>query len=360
MRLLLLILSLALVTTARADSLDDLANAELKKQKIPGMALAVIHKAKVVKAEGYGFANVEHQVPVKRETVFQSGSVGKQFTAFLAMMLVEEGKLKLDEPVSKYLEGTPETWKKITVRHLLTHTAGVKDMTILINLRKDYSEDDLLPIAFKSPLDFEPGTKWKYSNTGYMTLGILLSKVAGKFYGDLMAEKMFKPLGMKTARIITEADIIPNRAAGYRFVKDEWKNQNWVSPTFNTTADGSLYLTLDDMIAWDAALTARKLLKKESYEAMWTSGKTSDGKETGYGFGWNVAAVNGHKHFGHGGAWQGFTSSIDRYPDDELTVIAFYNCTGARSGGPGSRVSAFAKVVAEQVVPELAEKKNSK
>src|SRR6185436_15136380 len=141
----------------------------------------------------------------------------------------------------------PDTWKDITVRHLLTHTSGISNKLYnQINMRADYTEDELIKKISSIPLDFQPGEKWNYSNPGYVTLGILIHKVSGKFYGDLLQERVFKPLGMTTARIINESDIIANRAAGYRLVKGELKNQEWVSPALNTTADGSLYLTVLD------------------------------------------------------------------------------------------------------------------
>jgi CubicO group peptidase (beta-lactamase class C family) len=340
-----------------ADAVDDFVRNEMKEQKVPGLTLAVVHKGEVVKAEGYGLANVEHQVPAKRETVYQSGSVGKQFTATAMMLLVEDGKVKLDDPVSEYLPGTPESWKGVTVRHLLTHTGGIKEYTSVLNLRVDYTEDELLQKAFEFPVEFPPGEKWKYSNTGYAVLGILVSKVAGKFYGDVLQERVFAPLGMKTARIISEADIIPNRAAGYHFVKGELKNQDWVAPRLNTTGDGSLYLTVDDMIKWDAGLYTEKVLKRSSLEQMWTPAKTNDGKATEYGFGWSLGAVNGHKRIAHGGAWQGFTAFIDRYVDDKLTVIVLTNLAPGRPGQGGGNPGKIAAGVAALYEPELAPRK---
>jgi CubicO group peptidase (beta-lactamase class C family) len=335
-----------------ADTLDDFIRAEMKKQGVPGLTVAVIKDGKVVKAQGYGLANIEHQVPAKRETIYQSGSVGKQFTAMAAMLLVEDGKLKLDDLISKHLPDVPRAWQEVTVRHLLTHTSGIKDITGSLDLRKDYTEDGLLKVLSSAPLDFSPGTNWRYSNTAYEVLGILISKVAGKFYGDFLKERVFVPLDMKTARIISEADIIPNRAAGHHFVRGQLKNQEWVSPTFNTTADGSLYVSIEDMIKWDAALTAGKLLKKESYDTMWTPVKTRDGKQHGYGLGWSLGERNGHKRIHHGGAWQGFTSYIDRYPNDKLTVIVLANLAP-----PRSKPEVIAEGLAALQVPELARKK---
>lgn len=182
------------------------------------------------------------------------------------------------------------------------------------------------------PTAFAPGEKWQYSNLGYLTLGVLIHKVSGKFYGDLLQARVFKPLEMTTARIISEADIIPNRAMGYRLQDGELKHQNWVAPQFNTTADGALYLTALDMIKWDEALTRGRLLKKESYEQMWTPVKLNNGQTYPYGFGWALGNTNDHKLIEHGGAWQGFKAHIARYPDDKLTVIVFANLAQANQG----------------------------
>src|SRR2546425_1429373 len=239
---------------AITSKVDDYIKAEMQRQRIPGLSLAVIKDGRIILAKGYGLANVEHQVPVKPETVFQSGSTGKQFTATAVMMLVEERKLSLDDKITKYFHDAPQSWQNITVRHLLTHTAGTTDYPRDFDFRRDYTEDELLKRAQAIPLAFQPGEKWSYSNLGYVLLGILIHKVSGQFYGDFLQERVFRPLGMTTARIISEADIIPNRAAGYRLVKGELKNQDWVSPSLNTTADGALYLTVYDMAKWDEAL----------------------------------------------------------------------------------------------------------
>ncbi|HET7109051.1 MAG TPA: serine hydrolase domain-containing protein [Candidatus Acidoferrum sp.] len=312
---------------------DGLVGAEMREERIPGLALAVLRDGKVVKAKGYGLANVELDVAVKPETVFQTGSVGKQFAATAVMMLVEEGKVGLDDKLSKYLEGTPAAWKDVTVRNLLTHTSGIADYTDheytkaggLINLRGDYTEAELYQKLVQLPLNFETGTKWKYSNTGYVLLGFLIHKVTGEFYGDFLQERIFRPLGMSATRIISEADIVPNRASGYELVKGEIKNQFWVSATLNTTADGALYTNVVDLRKWDAALYAEKLLKRASFEQMWTPVKLKDGKTYPYGFGWFLNEANGRRLIEHDGAWQGFTMNIARYVDDKLTVIVMTN-----------------------------------
>jgi CubicO group peptidase (beta-lactamase class C family) len=322
-------------------AVDAFLKAEMQEQKIPGVSLAVVRDGKPLIVKGYGFANVEHQVPVKPETIFQSGSVGKQFTAMAVMMLVEEGKIGLDEKISKYLGEVPEAWANVTVRHLLTHTGGLTDYPREFDFRKDYTEDDLLKQAREVPTAFAPGEKWEYSNLGFVTLGIIVHKVSGKFYGDFLKERVFTPLGMTTARIISEADIVPNRAAGYVLRQGELKNQGWVSPSLNTTADGALYLTVLDMMKWDEALTSGKMIGKAGYEAMWTPVKLNDGRTHPYGFGWGVRTLNGKRVIEHGGAWQGFKAHIVRYPDNKLTVIVFANLAQANQGRLANGVAAI-------------------
>ena len=327
-------------TEELSGKVDAYVAAEMRAEKIPGLALAIVRDGKTIKSLGYGLANLELDVPVKPETIFQTGSVGKQFTATAVMMLVEDGKIRLDDPIGRYLSGAPATWKNITVRNLLTHTSGIHDYeteslkkkgAAFINLRNDYTEDELFKKFSGLPLDFPPGSKWSYSNSGYVILGILIHKVTGQFYGDLLQERIFRPLGMTYTRIISEADIIPNRAAGYRLVNGGIKNQEWVSPMLNTTADGALYTNIVDMARWDAALYTEKLLKKGSLDQMWTAACLNDGKTADYGFGWDVTSVNGHRLIEHGGAWQGFTAQISRYVDDKFTVIVLTNLDSEHS-----------------------------
>jgi CubicO group peptidase (beta-lactamase class C family) len=334
-----------------AQHVDDYVQAQMQQQRIPGLSLAVVKGGKLLLAKGYGLANVEHNVPAKPETVYQSGSVGKQFTAAAAMLLVEEGKLRLDDKISRYLHGTPKAWKDITVRHLLTHTSGIRGYGPRdLNFWQDYTEKELLQKVVSLPLEFAPGEKWRYSNTGYVLLGFIIGEVSGEFYGDYLHRRVFAPLGMETTRIISEADIVPNRAAGYRLKWWQLKNQEWVSPSLNTTADGSLYLTVLDLAKWDAALYTERLLKRASLEQMWTPVKTTDGKTHPYGFGWGLGEVRGHKVVEHGGAWQGFESHISRFVDDKLTVIVLANLAGANP-------RRIAHGIAGIYLPELASAK---
>jgi CubicO group peptidase (beta-lactamase class C family) len=342
----LLFTAMARLATA-ADRVSDFVNAYLKKKQIPGCALMVRHNGKVVLAAGYGFANLEHNVTVTPQTVFQSASVGKQFTAMAVMILIEEKKLDLDDTISKYLD-LPNAWSAITVRHLLTHTSGLGDYPEKFSLQQDYTEDDLLNMIKAQPLGFAAGEKSSYSNLGYVLLGILIHKVSGEFYGDLLQKRVFTPLGMNHTRVISEADIIPNRAAGYRLKDGTLKNQEWVAPSLNTTADGSLYFNIEDIAKWDEALEKRKILSKAGVEQLWTPVRLNDGSAAPYGFGWHIAKTDsGHRLFEHGGAMQGFAAYIGRYPDDRLSVAALCNRAGARAGY-------IAKSAAGFYVPALA------
>lgn len=330
----------------RADAVDRLVKAEMARQHIPGLSIAVVREGRIVKEAGYGLANVEHHVPATPQTVFQSGSVGKQFTAALVMLLVQDGKLALDAPVAGYLPDAPPAWSGITVRHLLTHTAGLAAEDPSQDLRKDFTEDELWRAIAKVPLQSQPGEKWAYSNLGYQVLGILCSRVAGRFYGDQLQERVFVPAGMQ-ARIINERDIVPHRAAGYDRVDGVLRNQEWVSPSVNTTADGSLYLTARDLARWSIALEGDKPLSAAIKQASWTPVRLHGGGEAPYGFGWMVGDNKGHRLVQHGGAWQGFTSHILRYVDDRLAVIVLAN----RSQADPARI---ADLIAGRYIPALA------
>lgn len=333
------------------DRVGDFVNDYLKRKQIPGCAVMVRRSGKVVLSAGYGVANLEHGVRVTPQTAFQSGSMGKQFTAMAVMMLVEENKLSLDDLISKFL-AVPSSWSSVTVRQLLTHTSGLGDYPEDFSLQKNYTEDDLLKMITAQPLGFAAGEKWNYSNLGYVTLGIVIHRVSGEFYGELLQKRVFGPLGMKHTRIISEADIIPNRAAGYKLKDGVLKNQEWVSPTLNTTADGSLYFTVEDIAKWDEALSAEKLLSHAGFMQMWTPVKLNDGSNAPYGFGWRIQKESGHRILDHGGAWQGFTSYIARYPDDQLSVVTFCNRAGASAGYIAKRVAGF-------YLPELAPRVHS-
>lgn len=308
---------------ARVDALVD---ARMRAERTPGVAVAVTRGGRAVLAKGYGLADVENGVPVTPATIFQSGSVGKQFTAALMMTLVEEGRVGLDDPVSKHLPDAPSAWSGITLRHLLNHTSGLPDYVEgVIDYRRDYTERQLLELAYGMQPSWPPGARWSYSNTGYVVAGIVIGRVSGRFYGELLRERIFGPAGMKTARVIDESAIVPHRAAGYRMLAGELANQEWVAPLLNTTADGSLYLSLADLIAWDAVVRERRLLKASSWEALFASTRLNSGRDYPYGLGWDVGTRGDEPVQSHGGSWQGFRSWYGRWQRSDLGIIVLAN-----------------------------------
>jgi CubicO group peptidase (beta-lactamase class C family) len=326
----------------QTQAIDSFVTSEMHRLQIPGVAVGVYSRGKILLAKGYGLADVELNVPVKPETVFESGSVGKQFTAAAIMMLAQDGKLSLDDSITKYFPEAPQTWKPILIKNLLSQTAGLPDYdtpalagpTGPLYLRLDFTEDQLLSKIEALPVEWAPGEKWDYSNTNYVLLGILIHRVTGMPYAEFFQQRIFKPLDMTSARLISESDIIPNRAAGYGIgAGEQLKNQDWVSPTFDSTADGSLYLNVLDMAKWDAALYSTQLLNQSSLDRMWTVCPLNDGKPNPnhYGFGWWIRQQNNHKVIEHGGSWQGFNCDISRYPDDNLTVVVLANLDAVHS-----------------------------
>ncbi|MBS1719578.1 MAG: beta-lactamase family protein [Armatimonadetes bacterium] len=312
--------------TARADKVDDLVLHEMKKSGVPGMSVAVIRNGKVIKLKGYGYANVEHQIKVTPSTVFEIGSVGKLFTASLVMKLVEAGKVKLDESIRTYLPEAPMAWDKVTVRHMLAHTSGIpRDFPNRIDRQTDITEAELIKTLRDIPLEFAPGEKWSYSNVGYVTLGYMCSKVSGKPRGELLSELLFKPAGMATARIISDSEIVKNRAAGYFINDGKFLNQPWEPPTSRAAGSSGVYVSLTDMVKWNAALDEDKVLSSHIKKQMWASGVLKDGSKTDYGFGWMVPVINGHTYMGHSGGMPGFAASYRRFPDDHLAVIVLAN-----------------------------------
>jgi len=330
-------------------AVDRFVREEIARQRIPGVSVAVLRGDHIVLMRGWGEANVELRAPATDSTVYQSGSLGKQFTAALVLQLAGEGKLGLDQPVRRYLTDGPPVWDSITVRHLLTHTSGIPDYTdSAVDLRRDYTEAELVRVAAGLTPLFPPGAHWRYSNTGYVLLGAIIRRVTGSFYGDLLRRRIFLPLGMRSARIISEADIVPNRAAGYRLSGDTLLNQEWVAPLLNTTADGSLYLTVRDLARWVVGWDTGAVLSARDRDLAWTPVRLDDGTSYPYGFGWELNELRTARRIGHTGSWQGFRTALERFPASDLTVIVLANLAEAH---PESMALAIAGLLDSTLVP---------
>lgn len=353
----------AALNPAQIAAIDRYVSAEMARQHVPGVEVGVYRDGHALLVKGYGLANIEWQAPVTPATLMQSGSVGKQFAATAVMMLVEQGKLSLDDSITRYFPDAPASWKAIRVKNLLSHTSGLAEYEDtsrmqpggLFDSRKDFTEDELVKKIETLPIEFRPGERWDYRNTNYALLGVLIHKVTGQDYRDFMRERIFAPLGMVSTRSISERDIIPGRAAGYEIVGGQLKNQTWVSPSLNSTADGTLYFNVVDLEKWDRALYGTRLLSRKSLDTMWTPFVLNDGQPnpSHYGFGWASDSMNGHRVIQHSGAWQGFTCTINRYVDDKLTVVVLTNLDAAHA----SPVY-MSHVIAGLVEPALMPKPN--
>jgi len=322
---LYLIASLLFVSSTIADKVDDYIKVQMEQHRIPGIALRVIQDGQPTKTATYGLANLELNVPAKPETAFEIGSITKQFTAAGILLLAQDGKLSVDDLISRHLKNTPASWTNITIRHLLSHTSGIKSYTGLtgFELTRHLTQDQFIQAIGEHPLEFEPGESWKYCNTGFNLLGYITENVSGKKYWDFMNERIFRPLEMSATRDRRPGDIIPNRASGY-----EQTNHIWINRDYDLTdvfAAGAIVSNIGDLTKWNAALDCEAILNASSKQQMWTSTKLNNGKATKYGFGWFIDTVQGHKNIGHGGSTSGFSASIQRFPDDKLAVILLSN-----------------------------------
>ena len=305
--------------------IDQLVSSEMARQGIPGMALAAVKNGEIVVAKGYGFANLNARVPATRQSIFQAGSIGKQFTAAAILLLEEHGKLRVDDRIARYLPLTRASWGSITLRHLLTHTSGVPEYEGKIDDQRDYSERQLTEFVGLLSRRSAPGEKFEYSNSGYLLLGVIIRTVTGKFHADYIREHIFEPLGMNTARILTDADTDPNRVTGYRVGNGRIVQQEWVSATFNQTADGVFYLSINDFLAWERGVRERALLKPESWSQTFTPVVLNNGKTHPYGFAWELTKKGGQTVHGHDGSFGGFEAILTRYIEQDLTLVALAN-----------------------------------
>jgi CubicO group peptidase (beta-lactamase class C family) len=308
--------------------LDDYIEAHLERNVIPGALVAVASKGEILHIRGYGMANVELAVPVTEQTVFEIGSISKQFVAAAALMLVEEGRLGLDDGIHEYLPYLPGEWLGITVRQLLNHTSGIPDYEEIRSYdvyRFRLTPEQVIRIAQSRPVDFAPGTGWYYSNTGYFLASMIVERIEGKPIGRVLAERIFEPLGMTATRFADPETIIPNRAAGYWVNKaDQLINRN-PTETSSTLAAGGLLSNAGDLAKWDAALYGNDLLGEESRRIMWTSAVLPGGEDTEYALGWRVTPYMGLRSQSHSGQVAGFVAHFARYPDEEVAFIVFMN-----------------------------------
>lgn len=310
---------------ARGDAIDDYVRERMRQLHLPGVALTVVREGKAVTTRMYGVANLELDVPVTEDTVFELGSLSKQFTAVAVMMLVEEGKIDLDASIAHHLPEAPERWRAITVRHLLTHSSGIQEYLSIPGFMEEahaVAHREMSRLFFERlSLEFAPGETWAYSNSGYLLLGDIIERVSGKPYWDFLRDRVFVPLDMSSTRSSEPRALIPNRAAGYGWREGAYENRAALSE--NAYAAGAIVSTIRDMARRAAALHEGRLLKKTSWERIWTPLTVTGGGPPPfrYGFGWMIDddAVL------HSGGTPGFSSAIRRARAGGLTVIVLAN-----------------------------------
>ncbi len=329
--LALVLLMLIGLCFSRADELDDYVKRQMQHYEIPGLSLAVVKNGKLVKAKGYGLADVELNAPATKDTVYEIGSVTKVFTATAVMILVNDGRIGLDDKITGYLSDLPPDWGGITVKHLLTHTSGITNdyaaETKYIGRRAPLSAQAVLRSTAASPLNSEPGQKLVYSNTGYYLLGLIVEKVSGKSYAGFMKERIFMRSGMSSTRVNDREAIIPNRAHGYALNRSGGlRNNDYMDASWPFSA-GAIVSSVADLARWDAALYTDKLLPQERLKEMETPATLNDGSAIDYmGFGWGINSRPRHgRGVSHFGQTPGFMAGVARWTDQRLTVIVLAN-----------------------------------
>ncbi|MEK6289167.1 MAG: serine hydrolase [Acidobacteriota bacterium] len=331
---LLLLLVASVTAQDVAPKFDEYMNALVNQQRFIGSVL-VARDGKVIFSKGYGLANVELDVPNTPQTKFRLGSITKQFTAAAILLLQERGKLSVQDPICKYFENCPAAWSEVTVHHLLSHTGGIPNFTNFF----DYVPKMMMPVTtqhiiarFKDkPLDFKPGEKWSYSNSGYFLLGYISEKAAGESYESFLQKNIFEPLKMTNSGYDHHGTILKKRATGYSLAKGKMVNSVYIDMT-QPYAAGSLYSTVEDLFLWNEALHSDKLLSAKSRELMMTPVKND------YGYGLGVQTRSGRKMVSHGGGINGFSTFIARFPNENVTVVVLRNADyGSPGPGPISR-----------------------
>jgi D-alanyl-D-alanine carboxypeptidase len=309
----------------------DLVRARMAEHHIPGLSLAVLSKGEPIILQGYGFANLEHSVAATADTLYQIASVSKQFTATAIMLLVEEGKLTLDDPITDYFPDAPAIWQPITVRHLLTHTSGlVRDgladyWTTPAAMHLDYEYAQMYAIIAGRELDFATGEKSSYSNSGYFLLGLIIEQITGQPLNEILRTRIFAPLGMSATRINNPQALLPHRAGGYADAEDgSWRKPPYIGLRHHF-ANGGLLSSVADLAKWDAALYTDQPLPQARLQEMWTPFIHTDGSVSERGLGWVIGEHEGHRLIHHGGLLPGFASYIARFVDDQLTTVVLTN-----------------------------------
>jgi CubicO group peptidase (beta-lactamase class C family) len=315
----------------RIEGIDQLANATLTRKPLAGVSVAVMREGKLIHAAGYGFADLEQAVPATPLTVYRIASVTKQFTAALVLRLAERGEIDLDADIRKYLPDFDTGGRKVTVTQLLNHTSGIADLTripaAMAQRCLDLSVPEVFAYISKEPFDFEPGEQFRYNNSGFWLLGVIIERVTGKPYSQAIRELLLGPLGLDRTRYDEPARIIARRARGYALVGKELQNSECNSPT-RPYASGALLSTVMDLLDWQQGLFSGKAVGAALQQRMITRGRLNSGAPIPYGFGLALSEFRGAQRIAHPGGIVGFSAFLSHYPEQDLTIAVIANTMG--------------------------------
>jgi CubicO group peptidase (beta-lactamase class C family) len=343
----------ALVTSplqlAWADDLDLKIEEQMQQHHIPGLAFSILKKGEITRKGSFGVANVELEAPVSTQSLFEIGSITKQFTAVGILLLSEQGKLDLDSKIASFFPETPETWFRITLRHLLTHTSGLTNYNDLpgFEAARKLNRKTFISALGQHPLLSEPGEKFFYSNSNFSLLGYVIEKVSGEDYWSFMARTVYDPLKMTSTQQRDTRQIVRGRVAGYEVSEGKMIKRDECDLT-DVFSAGAMMSNVEDLSKWVHALEKCEILTAESLARMWTPVRLNDGSIHPYGFGWRLQDYHGEPNIGHTGSTSGFSAALQRFPKRELAVIVLCN-----SGENG-----IANRLAASIADSLLEAKN--
>lgn len=311
--------------------IDSLVSNHFSEGHSPALSIKVVFKGETLYENNLGYIDLEHSLKPDSDSVYRVGSVTKEFTAASILQLVNQSKLKLDDPVNQYLPYQSDRWKDITVRNLLNHSSGIPNYTAMEifgeKATQDLSHQQLVDLFIDKDLEFSPGDQWKYSNSGYYLLGLIIESVSGESYENYLQKNIFDKLSLRDTYYCDETKLIPGRASGYQKEGEQWVNAKRISmqPPFSA---GGLCSSVNDLVKWRSSLVVGKVVPDQYYNEMVTSGLTNDGEPLGYGLGFRLEELKGLKKIVHGGGINGFIAYDAHYPEIDLYIVALTNSYG--------------------------------
>jgi CubicO group peptidase (beta-lactamase class C family) len=336
--------------------IDAIVTQAMAEGPIAGMSVAVARGGRVVHAKGYGVADVENQLPASADTIYQVGSITKQFTAAAVMQLVEQGKVRLNAPITAYVRDYPTRGHNVTVESLLNHTSGVRNFTTLRSwwrtMTVEMTPEEIVGVFRDEPFDFSPGTAFSYSNSGYILLGLLIERVSGKPFGGYLNENLFAPLDLGSTSYCDHRALVRDRARGYKVVDGAFVNADSVSPS-QAYAAGAVCSNALDLVTWSRALSNGRAVSAKSYARMIAPGALTDGSRLEYGYGLAVGYLEQHHRIGHVGGTLGFAGQIANYDEDGLTIVVLSNTEGARVAGVESDIARLMLGLGDREVKDI-------